>query len=106
MIVAMDELLPEQKQVLVSWGETQNVQIKELHECELRKYFEIWADYLLEWSGAVSIVEEYGKANLVEPIPATKDQLASICYTSVSAIFTSTPPLKTDLKSIGYYEQS
>ncbi|EIM90194.1 acetyl-CoA synthetase-like protein [Stereum hirsutum FP-91666 SS1] len=59
MIVAIDELLPEQKQVLVSWGETQNVQIKELHE-----------------------LEEDGKANLVEPIPATKDQLASICYTS------------------------
>lgn len=34
MIVSMDQLLPEQKQVLVSWGETQNVQIKELHERE------------------------------------------------------------------------
>lgn len=30
-------------------------------------------------------VEEYGKAHLVEPIPATKDQLATICYTSVGA---------------------
>lgn len=45
MIVAIDELLPEQKQVLVSWGETQNVQIKELHECESRRYFEILADH-------------------------------------------------------------
>lgn len=30
-------------------------------------------------------MEEYGKSNPVEPIPATKDQLASICYTSVGA---------------------
>ena len=46
MIVAMDELLPEQKQVLVSWGETQNIQIKELHECELCQYLVSLADYL------------------------------------------------------------
>jgi long-chain acyl-CoA synthetase len=31
-------------------------------------------------------VEAYGKANLVEPIPAYPDLVASICYTSVSIV--------------------
>lgn len=28
-------------------------------------------------------VEALGKANRIEPIPATPDQIASVCYTSV-----------------------
>jgi hypothetical protein len=30
------------------------------------------------------LVESYGKANLIEPIPAYPELVVSICYTSVS----------------------
>ncbi|KAI0374775.1 acetyl-CoA synthetase-like protein [Pilatotrama ljubarskyi] len=59
MIIAMEDLTPEAKSVLSAWGETVNVQIKELSE-----------------------LEEFGRANLIEVIPPTSDQVATICYTS------------------------
>lgn len=31
-------------------------------------------------------VEKFGRANLIDVIPATSDTLATICYTSVSCI--------------------
>lgn len=31
------------------------------------------------------VVEEFGRANLIEVIPAVADQIATICYTSVSS---------------------
>jgi hypothetical protein len=36
--------------------------------------------YILKFCTAV---ESYGKANLIEPIPAYQNLIASICYTSV-----------------------
>lgn len=32
------------------------------------------------------VVEEFGRANLIEVIPAVADQIATICYTSVSGL--------------------
>jgi hypothetical protein len=32
------------------------------------------------------LVEAYGKANLIEPIPAYPELVVSICYTSVNTI--------------------
>ncbi|KAI9064324.1 acetyl-CoA synthetase-like protein [Trametes sanguinea] len=59
MVIAMDPLSPETKSVLSAWGETVNVQVKDLSE-----------------------LEELGRANPVDVIPATADQVATICYTS------------------------
>ncbi|OSD01625.1 acetyl-CoA synthetase-like protein [Trametes coccinea BRFM310] len=59
MIIAMDPLSSETKSVLSAWGETVNVQVKDLSE-----------------------LEELGRANLVDVVPATADQVATICYTS------------------------
>jgi len=33
-------------------------------------------------------VEQIGKTNVIEPFPATMEQIASICYTSVSFVIT------------------
>ncbi|EIW60496.1 acetyl-CoA synthetase-like protein [Trametes versicolor FP-101664 SS1] len=59
MIVSMEPLSPDTKSALSAWGETVNVQIKEIAE-----------------------LEEFGRANLIEVIPAVADQIATICYTS------------------------
>lgn len=59
LIISFDPINPETKTVLKEWCSTHNIQLMELHE-----------------------LEEIGKANLIDPIPATPDQLASICYTS------------------------
>lgn len=58
-IVSIDELSIDSRKILTEWGLTTGVKVLELRE-----------------------VEELGQANLIEPIPATSDQLASICYTS------------------------
>ncbi|TFY65500.1 hypothetical protein EVG20_g5564 [Dentipellis fragilis] len=65
VIVSVDALSPELRETLVAWGETVNVEIKDLPE-----------------------LEEFGKAHLSEIQPANPDQIASICYTSGT---TSTP---------------
>ncbi|TFK88691.1 acetyl-CoA synthetase-like protein [Polyporus arcularius HHB13444] len=59
IIVAMDPLDSKEKSVLTAWGESAGVEIKELAE-----------------------LEEFGRANLVEVLPATAEQIATICYTS------------------------
>ncbi|KAL5529253.1 hypothetical protein ACEPAG_5238 [Sanghuangporus baumii] len=59
MVVSIDDLSEETKQVLTSWGALQDVQVKELRE-----------------------LEEYGKINRIEPLPATPEQIATLCYTS------------------------
>ncbi|OCB84221.1 acetyl-CoA synthetase-like protein [Sanghuangporus baumii] len=59
MVVSIDDLSEETKQVLTSWGALQDIQVKELRD-----------------------LEEYGKANRIEPLPATPEQIATLCYTS------------------------
>ncbi|THH06751.1 hypothetical protein EW145_g3864 [Phellinidium pouzarii] len=59
MIVSIDDLTAEVSRILTSWGSIANIQIKELRE-----------------------LEEFGKANNIPPIPATPEQIATICYTS------------------------
>ncbi|KAH9854117.1 acetyl-CoA synthetase-like protein [Lenzites betulinus] len=59
MIVAIEVLTPETKSVLCQWGETFGVQVKDIAE-----------------------VEEFGRANLIDVITPTPQQIATICYTS------------------------
>ncbi|KAH8117307.1 acetyl-CoA synthetase-like protein [Phellopilus nigrolimitatus] len=59
MIVSIDNLSAEARQILTSWGEVMDVQVKEMRE-----------------------LEEFGQANRIDPIPATSDQVVTICYTS------------------------
>ncbi|KAF9567606.1 acetyl-CoA synthetase-like protein [Agrocybe pediades] len=58
-IICMDKISPDAAKVLKEWTESQGLIFKEWHE-----------------------LEEYGKANLIEPIPAYPELVASICYTS------------------------
>ncbi|KAG6874279.1 hypothetical protein C0995_001504 [Termitomyces sp. Mi166 len=59
LIVCIDDLTPEAKQILTEWATSQNVQLKQLREVEID-----------------------GKVSPLEPIRATPDAVASICYTS------------------------
>jgi len=59
MIVSFDPLETQVRHALVSWAETVGVQIKELSE-----------------------IEAFGEAHLIDPLPASVDQIASLCYTS------------------------
>ena len=81
MIVSIDDLAPEIKKVLTSWGDALNIQVKELREREVifasrsgRSFTEI----------LLPLVEALGMANPIEPILPEPEQIASICYTSVS----------------------
>lgn len=77
MIVSFDPLDKEVRHALASWGETVNVQIKELSESTL---FLLPVVRLLNVQG---LVESFGEAHLIDPLPASPDQIASLCYTSV-----------------------
>ncbi|KAI6043090.1 hypothetical protein EDC04DRAFT_2600482 [Pisolithus marmoratus] len=59
VIVSFDPLGDDVKGLLSSWGETIGVRITELSE-----------------------IEKYGEENLIEPLPVSPDQIASLCYTS------------------------
>ncbi|KAG6379112.1 long-chain-fatty-acid-CoA ligase [Boletus reticuloceps] len=59
MIVSFDPLENQARHALSSWGETVGVQIKELSE-----------------------IETFGEAHLIDTLPASVDQIASLCYTS------------------------
>ncbi|EIN07731.1 acetyl-CoA synthetase-like protein [Punctularia strigosozonata HHB-11173 SS5] len=59
MVVSLDDLSAEAKPLLTSWADSVNIKLTTLRE-----------------------LEALGKENLIEPIPATPDQLATICYTS------------------------
>jgi long-chain acyl-CoA synthetase len=59
MIVSFDPLEKQVRHALASWAETVGVQIKELSE-----------------------IEAFGEAHLIDPLPASPDQIASLCYTS------------------------
>jgi len=59
MIVSIDDLQAEPKRILTAWGNITKIQVTELRE-----------------------LEALGKANRIETIPATPEQIASVCYTS------------------------
>ncbi|KAF8636675.1 hypothetical protein AX17_003481 [Amanita inopinata Kibby_2008] len=59
LLVSIDDLTPEAKKVLVEWGQSHDIKVMELRE-----------------------LEAFGKANRIEPIPASPDLVVSICYTS------------------------
>lgn len=59
IIVSFDPLDHQLRTALSSWAGTHGIQIRELSE-----------------------FERYGEANLVDPLPAFPDQIASLCYTS------------------------
>ncbi|KAJ7074261.1 long-chain-fatty-acid-CoA ligase [Mycena amicta] len=59
MIVSIDPLTPETKQVFSEWGQTLNIVVKDIFE-----------------------LEALGQANLTEPIRPALNDIAFICYTS------------------------
>jgi long-chain acyl-CoA synthetase len=59
LIVSMDDLAPRVKKILTAWADVQKVKVLELRD-----------------------IEQIGKANPIEPIPARIGQIACICYTS------------------------
>ncbi|OBZ75953.1 Long-chain-fatty-acid--CoA ligase 5, partial [Grifola frondosa] len=59
MLVSMDPLSQESKDILSSWGEERNIKVHDILE-----------------------LEELGRAHLINPLPATPETLATICYTS------------------------
>ncbi|KAI0647728.1 acetyl-CoA synthetase-like protein [Trametes meyenii] len=59
LIVSLEALEDEQKQIYTAWAKSVNVGFKDIAE-----------------------VEEFGHANLIDVIPATSSTLATICYTS------------------------
>ncbi|KAF7353625.1 Long chain acyl-CoA synthetase 7, peroxisomal [Mycena venus] len=59
LIVSIDALSPEISKVFTEWGQTHNILVKDLSE-----------------------IEALGQANLIEPIPCVRSDIASICYTS------------------------
>ncbi|KAF8558453.1 long-chain-fatty-acid-CoA ligase [Imleria badia] len=59
MIVSFDPLEKQVRHALSSWAETVGVQIKELSE-----------------------IETFGEAHLMDPLSASPEQIASLCYTS------------------------
>ncbi|KAJ4467458.1 long-chain-fatty-acid-CoA ligase [Lentinula edodes] len=58
-VVSMDDFTAETRTILTQWGWSVGVHVMDMKE-----------------------FEAIGEANLIEPIPATPDQLVSICYTS------------------------
>jgi long-chain acyl-CoA synthetase len=81
MIVCIDDLSPDTKRVLTAWGEALNIQVKELRERQSIDSGLLIIKLIVNFP---PIVEAIGKANPIEPIPVTPDQIVSICYTSVS----------------------
>ncbi|GBE82345.1 acetyl-CoA synthetase-like protein [Sparassis latifolia] len=59
MIVVMDSISPESRKILGAWGQERNIIVRDILE-----------------------VEELGAQNPMDPVRATPDQLATICYTS------------------------
>ncbi|KAI0053843.1 acetyl-CoA synthetase-like protein [Auriscalpium vulgare] len=59
LIVTLDEITPEAKQIASLWASTVGISLRELKE-----------------------LEEYGAARLIATLPVKPDQVASICYTS------------------------
>ncbi|KAG8217331.1 hypothetical protein J3R82DRAFT_5426 [Butyriboletus roseoflavus] len=59
MIISFDPLDKQVRHALVSWAETVGVQIKDLSE-----------------------IESFGEAHLIDPLPVSTDQIATLCYTS------------------------
>jgi len=78
LIVSIDDLSPDVKSVFQSWGESCGVQIKNLRESQ-------WFAPIVLNSGLPTffLVEEMGRKTPVQPIPATPEQIATICYISV-----------------------
>ncbi|TCD63627.1 hypothetical protein EIP91_005178 [Steccherinum ochraceum] len=59
VLVAMEPLSGETKNILESWGQERGIKIMQFHE-----------------------IEDLGKANMREPLPTSSDTLTTICYTS------------------------
>lgn len=81
MIVSIDNLQPDAKKVFDDWAKAAGVQLKELRESALHTTI----TYMCTNIQYLSLVEEIGAANLIQPIPAHPEQVLSICYTSVSS---------------------
>lgn len=79
-IVCMDTAPSNVSKILREWSQAQGLSFREFAERLFFLFFNPQSIYKLTFR---TIVESYGKANLIEPIPAYPDLVASICYTSV-----------------------
>jgi hypothetical protein len=85
LIVCIDNLSNELKKILTSWADVQKVKLLELRESMIVIVHDIYF-----WLTSRK-VEQIGKENPVEPFPAVMEQIASICYTSVSVLIINSP---------------
>ena len=83
MVVSMEPLTPEAKSVLTAWGETVNVDVKEMSDRKSRILAYITRHPSNSRVLLFCAVEEFGRANLREVITPTASTVATICYTSV-----------------------
>jgi long-chain acyl-CoA synthetase len=77
LLVSIDGMSPEVKNALEQWGGKIGIKVMELSErtSHISESEVLWMTR--------SLVEAFGKANPIDPIPATPDLVSSICYTSV-----------------------
>ena len=84
MIVAIDEITADAAQLLKAWADSLKIVFQELPVCGYLIYLrscDLKSSLLLQ-------VEAYGKANYIEPLPASPELVVSICYTSVNVVNT------------------
>lgn len=80
-LICIDTLTVDASKILRAWAQSLNVRFSEFAECKFHHHHHHDSDSL---TMSICAVEAFGKENLVEPIPAYPDLVASICYTSVS----------------------
>lgn len=78
MIVSIDDLSADSAKILTAWGDMQKVKVLSLRDSE-----QLLPTHSCLISQKHRTVEALGKASPIAPIPATREQIASICYTSV-----------------------
>ena len=78
MVVCVDTVPLNVATVMKEWSQTHGLVFMQFAE---RPF--LFFCYLLYILKFCATVESYGKANLIEPIPAYQNIIASICYTSV-----------------------
>lgn len=84
MIVTVDKITADAANLLKAWANSLDIVFQQLADCEGLISVLVIVDLNL----LSCLVEAYGKANVIDPIPAYPELVVSICYTSVHAIQT------------------
>jgi long-chain acyl-CoA synthetase len=93
MIVTVDKITSDAAKLLKAWANSLDIVFQELADCE--DYLRILV--IVDSNLLGCLVEAYGKANVIDPIPAYPELVVSICYTSVHAIQTEVARLRLTL---------